>query len=349
MSNSGQGNLDSRISPAQPLDKTFPGAAIIHNVQGGVEQEVLMPEKYLGVWMFEMKDTVLPSGGNLSVWSSPEVLRDAWGNKTDCVNQAGQDATFQSFVADGKCWRWEARWGAPKWVKTTCDDSGGSVRVYNDSSCAIEVPWMSRYVSLGVCWPERAYAARGLLETKTATANRLDSNVHYFIMFPLPIEVVSKILLYAPADVMNHLHPADLDEEDWDFAEWANTFPEDYTSATIYVTTTFRIGVLLSVAYRYPHVRNAIIPYLPYGSIDAASAKGQIDLMNWWQNWKTKKPTLFWSGGTKAAGRCSTIIKYYLKPVIMDRSRCCSGGKDGGFALQWDTGLIADKEDENKT
>ncbi|KAJ3042838.1 hypothetical protein HK097_001892 [Rhizophlyctis rosea] len=44
----------------------------------------------------------------------------------------------------------------------------------------------------------------------------------------------------------------------------------------------YRIGVLLKVAYNYPNVRNDLLPLIPGASMNRASMKGQVELLDWW-------------------------------------------------------------------
>ncbi|KAJ3028890.1 hypothetical protein HDV00_009919 [Rhizophlyctis rosea] len=81
-------------------------------------------------------------------------------------------------------------------------------------------------------------------------------------------------------------------------------------------TLSFHIGVILSIHYHYPDIRDNAIPLLPSASMDAASKKGQTHLLRWWVEWKRKRPSrqLMWSENAmdwaSAEGRV-TILEWW--------------------------------------
>jgi len=50
----------------------------------------------------------------------------------------------------------------------------------------------------------------------------------------------------------------------------------------------FQIGVVLAIGYGFPDIRNNVILLEPNASMDAASAKGQVDLLDWWMAYHRK-------------------------------------------------------------
>ncbi|KAJ3037722.1 hypothetical protein HDV00_001371 [Rhizophlyctis rosea] len=105
---------DSLVPPVIPIENTNVGIYPGH----GLNVTVLMPEKYLGVWLYQMS-WVPKSGG---------------GGGGSCQPSANYDVKFYSFVADGKCWPGDTKslipTNVPVYLKTSCDDSGGKVQVY---------------------------------------------------------------------------------------------------------------------------------------------------------------------------------------------------------------------------
>ncbi|KAJ3044949.1 hypothetical protein HDV00_000233 [Rhizophlyctis rosea] len=71
------------------------------------------------------------------------------------------------------------------------------------------------------------------------------------------------------------------------------TLPFEILEQTLHqinVKTRFHLGVILSIVYKYPYIRDATIPLLKRASMDAASRKGQIDLLDWWKSYLQRRP-----------------------------------------------------------
>ena len=86
-----------------------------------MDNPVLMPEQYLGIWLFDGR-FVFPN--DIAAGKAlPPCSRES---PTDNVK-------FISFVADGKCWKGPDPFSAgvdEMWVKTTCDDNTAQVQVF---------------------------------------------------------------------------------------------------------------------------------------------------------------------------------------------------------------------------
>lgn len=101
---------------------------------------------------------------------------------------------------------------------------------------------------------------------------------------------------------------------------------------------TFRIGIILARTHHYPKIRDDAIPFLSGATPDAASGKGQIELLEWWKRrWQTdpRIRRLKWTSQALVAASKNghvNVLQWFLQNDFFgkDRKHITSHG-----ALDW--------------